>query len=179
MPDKFNMQSPPFDRLTPPQQQRLRSSLDVAYFRSNDLLQASDKPSLYLHVLIKGAVEERSPDGKEIFAHYANDDMFDVRALFEEKAKHQYVALEDTLSYLLPKAVFLELYNDNGQFAAYFDNNLAKRQALLDVAHQQKNLAEFILTKVDDSIYHPPMILNPDQPLNQVTQQLRDNGVDA
>ncbi|MBF4375106.1 DUF294 nucleotidyltransferase-like domain-containing protein [Vibrio anguillarum] len=179
MPDKFNMQSPPFDRLTPPQQQRLRSSLDVAYFRSNDLLQASDKPSLYLHVLIKGAVEERSPDGKEIFAHYANDDMFDVRALFEEKAKHQYVALEDTLSYLLPKAVFLELYNDNGQFAAYFDNNLAKRQALLDVAHQQKNLAEFILTKVDDSIYHPPMILSPDQPLNQVTQQLRDNGVDA
>ncbi|MGL5107983.1 MAG: DUF294 nucleotidyltransferase-like domain-containing protein [Vibrio ordalii] len=179
MPDKFNMQSPPFDRLTPPQQQRLRSSLDVAYFRSNDLLQASDRPSVYLHVLIKGAVEERSPDGKEIFAHYANDDMFDVRALFEEKAKHQYVALEDTLSYLLPKAIFLELYNDNGQFAAYFDNNLAKRQALLDVAHQQKNLAEFILTKVDDSIYHPPMILNPDQPLNQVTQQLRDNGVDA
>lgn len=60
----------------------------------------------HLHILIKGTVEERSPDGKEVFAHYANDDLFDVRAMFEEQSKHQYMALEDTLSYLLPKSIF-------------------------------------------------------------------------
>ncbi|MDE1315233.1 DUF294 nucleotidyltransferase-like domain-containing protein [Vibrio aestuarianus] len=179
MPDKFNMQSPPFDRLTQQQQNHLRASLDVAYFRTKEVLLHCEKPSQHLHILIKGAVEERSKDGKEIFAHYANDDMFDVRALFDEQTKHQYVALEDTLSYLLPKTIFLELYNENGQFAAYFDNNLAKRQELIEVAQQQKNLAEFILTKVDDSIYHPPMILSPEQPINEVTQQLKDNGVDS
>ena len=179
MPDKFNMQSPPFDRLTSKQQARLRSSLDVAYYRTRDVILSSGQTNPHLHILIKGAVEERSKDQSEVFAHYANDDMFDVRSLFEDNVRHQYVALEDTLSYLLPKEVFLELYNENGQFAAYFDNNLSKRQALIEAAHQQQNLAEFILTKVDKSIYHPPMLLLPETPINEVTRTLKENGIDA
>ncbi|EPI2806936.1 DUF294 nucleotidyltransferase-like domain-containing protein [Vibrio vulnificus] len=179
MPDKFNMQSPPFDRLSEGQQHLLRSSLDVAYFRTKDVVLAAGQPSPHLHILIKGAVEERSANQQEVFAHYANDDMFDVRALFEPTVRHQYVALEDTLSYLLPKAIFLELYNENGQFAAYFDNNLAKRQELIEAAQQQQNLAEFILTKVDKAIYHPPKILSPEMPINQVTRTLKENGIDA
>ncbi|OLQ89543.1 cyclic nucleotide-binding protein [Vibrio panuliri] len=179
MPDKFNMQSPPFDRLDEAQQQTLRASLDVAYFRGRDTLLRTGTASKHLHILIKGVVEEQSIDGKEIFAHYANDDLFDVRALFEGEVRHNYIALEDTLSYLLPKDVFLSLYEQNGQFAAYFDNNLAKRQALIEAAQQQQNLAEFILTKVDSDIYHPPRILQHDQPLDQVTQYLKDNAVDS
>lgn len=179
MPDKFNMDSPPFDRLDSQQQNRLRSALDVAYFRAKETLLQPGKESQHLHILIKGAVEERSQDDKEIFAHYANDDLFDVRALFEPSVKHRYVALEDTLSYLLPKAVFLELYNENGEFAAYFDNNLARRQELIEAAQQQQNLAEFILTKVDKDIYHPAMVLSPEQPLNQVTETLKQKGIDA
>ncbi len=179
MPDKFNMQSPPFDRLTLDQQKRLRTSLDVAYFRAGQTLLKSGQPSSNLYVLIKGTVEERSVDGKEIYAHYANDDMFDVRALFEEQVKHQYIALEDTLSYLLPKEMFLSLYSANGQFAAYFDNNLAKRQALIEAAQQQKNIAEFILTKVDNSIYSPPIIVPPNLPLKSVTLLMKENNVDS
>ncbi|CAE6924099.1 DUF294 nucleotidyltransferase-like domain-containing protein [Vibrio sp. B1FLJ16] len=179
MPDKFNMQSPPFDRLTSQQQARLRSSLDVAYYRTLDVILSSGQTNPHLHILIKGAVEERSKDQNEVFAHYANDDMFDVRSLFEESVRHQYVALEDTLSYLLPKETFLELYNENGQFAAYFDNNLSKRQELIETAQQQQNLAEFILTKVDKSIYHPPMVLTPETPINEVTRTLKENGIDA
>ena len=179
MPDKFNMHTPPFDRLDDIQQTQLRTSLDVAYFREKEILLATDAQSQHLHIIIKGAVEERSADGQEIFAHYANDDLFDVRALFEGQARHHYVALEDTLVYLLPKAIFLELYNANGQFAAYFDSNLAKRQELIEAAQQQQNLAEFILTKVDSDIYHPPMLLKPEQPLNEVTRILKENGIDS
>jgi CBS domain-containing protein len=179
MPEKFNMQSPPFDRLSKPQQERLRASLDVAYYRDKDTLLRTGEVSPHLHILIKGAVEERSDEHDEIYAHYANDDIFDVRAQFEETARHSYVALEDTLSYLLPKPVFLELYNENGEFAAYFDNNLAKRQELIEAAQQQQNLAEFILTKVDSSIYHPAAILTPDMSLIEVTRYLKQKGIDA
>jgi len=179
MPDKFNMQSPPFDRLSQNQQLQLRSSLDVAYYRERETLLKPGETSDHVNILIKGAVEERSADDSEIFAHYANDDIFDIRSQFEETIKHKYIALEDTLSYLLPKRIFLELYSKNGEFAAYFDNNLAKRQELIEAAQQQQNLAEFILTKVDDSIYHPPLILQPDLALVDVTKQLKENGVDA
>ncbi len=179
MPDKFNTQSPPFDRLTESQQSRLRTALDVAYFRQSERILQAGAESRHLHVVIKGAVEERSSDNQEVYAHYANDDLFDVRSLFEGTTKHHYVALEDTLTYLLPKQVFLELYQQNGEFAAYFDNNLAKRQALLDAAHQQQNLAEFILTEVTEEIYHPPLILSPDEALHSVTEILKDNGRDS
>lgn len=179
MPDKFNMQSPPFDRLSEEQQIQLRASLDVAYYREKEVILKAGEPSQYLHILIKGAVEERSADDIEIFAHYANDDIFDVRSQFDDFSKHKYVALEDTLSYLLPSKKFLELYNANGEFAAYFDNNLAKRQELIEAAQQQQNLAEFILTKVDSTIYHPPLILKPELPLIEVTQMLKEKGLDA
>lgn len=179
MPDKFNMDSPPFDRLTVAEQKQLRSSLDVAYYRSNETLLRSGEESQSLHILIKGVVEERSEDNSEIFAHYGNEDMFDVRSIFSDQVKHKYVSLEDTLSYLLPKETFLELYNCNGEFAAYFDNNLAKRQVLIEAAKQQQNLAEFILTKVDKQIFHPPLILSPNQPINLVTKELKEKKIDA
>ncbi|WP_038186095.1 DUF294 nucleotidyltransferase-like domain-containing protein [Vibrio rhizosphaerae] len=179
MPDKFNLQSPPFDRLTPAQQQQLLSALDVAYFRSRDILLRRGESGQYLHILIKGVVEERSEDGQEVFAHYASEDIFDVRALLDGTVKHQYVALEDTLVYQLPKSVFVDFYHQNGEFAAYFDSNLATRQALLENAQQQQNLAEFILTKVDREIYHPPIIVTPAQTIADVTGLLKDNNSDA
>lgn len=179
MPEKFNMNSPPFDRLTEPQQYKLRTALDVAYYRERDILIHTGQACEQLWILIKGTVEERSADGKKIYAHYANDDMFDVRALFEQQAKHHYVALEDTLSYLLPKKVFLALYQENGQFAAYFDNSLAKRQALIEAAQQQKNIAEFILTKIEPSLYLPPTLLKPEDSLQAVTQLMREQSIDA
>ncbi|SJN58480.1 Putative nucleotidyltransferase substrate binding domain protein [Vibrio ruber DSM 16370] len=179
MPDKFNLQSPPFDRLSPAQQQQLLSALDVAYFRSRDTLLRCGESGQYLHILIKGVVEERSEDGQEIFAHYASEDIFDVRSLLEGTVKHQYVALEDTLVYQLPKSVFVDFYHQNGEFAAYFDSNLSTRQALLENAQQQQNLAEFILTKVDRAIYHPPLIVTPAQTIADVTKLLKNNNSDA
>ncbi len=179
MPDKFSMHVPPFSCLTDSQQQRLRAALDIAYYREHDVLIRQNQPCDQLWILIKGTVEECSPDGKTVYAHYTNDDMFDVRALFDATAKHQYIALEDTLSYLLPKPVFLELYQQNQQFAAYFETNLAKRQQLIEQAQQQKNLAEFILTKVEPELYLAPTIVRPEQTLAEVTQQLKQQRVDA
>ncbi len=179
MPDKFDMTSPPFDRLTAQQQSVLEASLDVAYYRNGDVIIETNQAQESLYILLKGTVEERSDDGHEIYAHYGNEDLFDLRAMFESTTRHQYIALEDTLVYLLPKSTFLEVYRANGEFAAYFDNNLAKRQALLEEAHQQQNIAEFILNQVDSSIYSPPVILDSDTSLNQASVQLKNQGVDA
>jgi CBS domain-containing protein len=77
---------------------------------------------------------------------------------------------------LLPKSVFTQLYQTNDQFAVYFDSNLSKRQALLEAA---QNLGEFILPKVDDSIYHPVLVLSPDEPLNAVTRLMKEQSIDS
>ncbi|WP_338163309.1 DUF294 nucleotidyltransferase-like domain-containing protein [Vibrio sp. 10N] len=179
MPDKFNMSSPPFDRLSDSQQTELRSALDVAYYRDKDAIIKAGGSADHLYVIIKGSVEERDSEQQEVYAHYTYDDMFDVRALLSDTIKHDYIALEDTLVYLLPKEVFLSLYHSNGQFAAYFDTSLATRQQLIEEAQKQQNLGEFILTKVDEGIYHPPLILPADMPIATVTETLLSQGVDA
>ncbi|MFD1877952.1 cyclic nucleotide-binding protein, partial [Vibrio chagasii] len=70
MPDKFNMQHPPFDSLSEAEQLTLRSALDVVYYRAHEVILEADRPSRHLHILIKGAVEERASSDGEIYAHY-------------------------------------------------------------------------------------------------------------
>ena len=60
MPDRFNMQIPPFCELSPSQQQRLRGELDIAYFRQQQTILRTGQASNCLFILIKGGVEERS-----------------------------------------------------------------------------------------------------------------------
>lgn len=151
----------------------------MAYYRDKDTIVKAGAEADQLYIIIKGSVEERDTERKEVYAHYTYDDMFDVRALLSGAVKHDYVALEDTLVYLLPKDVFVTLYHSNGQFAAYFDTSLATRQQLIEEAQKQQNLGEFILTKVDEEIYHPPLILPASMPITEVTKALLNQGVDA
>lgn len=175
----FNSTQPPFDRLSASQQKQLANALDVAYFRHGEVLIDAGSHCNHLYIMIKGSVEESSPDGSEIYAHYTGDDLFDVRAQLEPRCRHRYTALEDTLCYLLPQALFLDLYHDNPQFAAYFDNNLARRQQLIETAQHQQNLAEFILTKIDDSNIQPCLLLPRSCSLRAATEQLQQQRMDA
>ncbi|MGF1687776.1 DUF294 nucleotidyltransferase-like domain-containing protein [Photobacterium japonica] len=179
MSDSFDTSLPPFDCLTPTQQQQLRDALDVVYFRHGETLIEADAQCEYLLIIIKGSVEERTADGTEVLAHYTRDDLFDVQALLSPPCRHRYTALEDTLCYLLPKALFLSFYTDNSPFAAYFDSDLARRQQGIDTAQQQQNLAEFILTKIDSSNIQPCLMLPRDCTLQSATEQLQQKRLDA
>lgn len=179
MPDKFDTSVTPFDRLHHAQQKMLKEALDVAYYREGNKIITAGEACNHLFIIIKGGVEETSSDGAETYAHYVTDDMFDVRAQLESKSRHDYIALEDTLCYLLPRDIFIELYRSNGQFAAYFDSNLARRQNLIEEAQRQQNLAEFILTKVDDDNIQPCLIVPHDTDLKRVTEEMRTQGFDA
>lgn len=179
MPDKFDTSHAPFDRLTDAQANTLSDALDVAYYRRGDTLLAAGGESDKLFIIIKGSVEETSPDGKESFTHYTTDDLFDVRAVLKGRVKFQYRALEDTLCYLLPADVFLALCQDNKAFSQYFDANLQRRQALLEQAQSQQNLAEFILTRIDDSNIQPALEVPPDTSIKSITHSMREKKVDC
>jgi CBS domain-containing protein len=179
MPDKFDLSVAPFNRLTPQQQDKLKASLDVGYYRQHEFILTPNTPCKYLYIIIKGGVEEAAEDKSEIYAHYANDDIFDIRSQFENKSKHSYQALEDTLCYLLPTDIFQSFYQQNKPFSDYFDNNLARRQQLIKQAHQQQNLAEFMLTKVSNDNVLPAVIVQGDASLANVTAKMKEQAVDA
>ena len=87
------------------------AALDIGYFRPGEVIIERGKPSEHLHVIIKGAVEER--DGEELEAVLGPKDSFDARALVHGAAGASFVAAEETLCYLAPKALVLDLIRRN------------------------------------------------------------------
>ncbi|KKD61286.1 cyclic nucleotide-binding protein [Grimontia sp. AD028] len=173
MPEPFDTSSPPFDRLDAKQAKHLLSSLDIAYYRRGDVLIEKGEGNNALYIVIKGRVQEVNPDTKEVQAQYIKDDLFDARALLKGHAHHRYRVVEDTLCYVLPKAVFLELYDQNQSFADYFNTSFSKRKRMLEKAQQQQNLAEFILTQVDETNIQPIMTMPHGTSIQDATLNLR------
>ncbi|MDD9155708.1 putative nucleotidyltransferase substrate binding domain-containing protein [Aliivibrio sp. S4TY2] len=179
MPSELNFSIAPFNTLTANQKEQLTRHVDIAYFRENDIILHQSQSSESLYIIIKGVVEERSNDSGEIYAHYTHDDIFDARSQLEGSVKHCYHALEDTLCHLIPTEVFLSIYHENADFSAYFNGSLAKRKALLTQANQQQNLAEFILTKIDDDTIQTAISVDWNTSLKQVTHLLKEHNIDA
>ncbi|WP_323060884.1 putative nucleotidyltransferase substrate binding domain-containing protein [Aeromonas hydrophila] len=175
----FNFARPPFDCLSAEERQRLEQHLSICYFRAGQaVLKAGDvPPGLYL--VLKGAVEESSPHHQ--FGDYGEGDLFDVRAQFDGHCRHQFSALEDLLCQLIPRATFIELCEGNPAFARYFTASLAQRQQQQEQRAQlgQKNLAEFILTRIEPGHLQPALIVDSRLSLLAATEAMVAKGTDC
>ena len=127
MPQAFDAQNPPFDRLSHQEIEELRRVLDIGYFRPGEVIVEKEKPSENLHVIIKGSVEER--DGDELEAVLGQKESFDARALVQGSAGASFVAAEETLCYLAPKQFVLDLIRRNAGFAAFFYSEISHKLA--------------------------------------------------
>lgn len=175
----FNFARPPFDCLSAEERQRLEQHLSICYFRAGQpVLKAGDTPP-GLYLVLKGAVEESSPHHQ--FGDYGEGDLFDVRAQFDGHCRHQFSALEDLLCQLIPRATFIELCEGNPAFARYFTASLAQRQQQQEQRAQlgQKNLAEFILTRIEPVHLQPALIVDSRLSLLAATEAMVAKGTDC
>ncbi|MGU5581551.1 putative nucleotidyltransferase substrate binding domain-containing protein [Aeromonas hydrophila] len=175
----FNFARPPFDCLSAEERQRLEQHLSICYFRAGQaVLKAGDAPP-GLYLVLKGAVEESSPHHQ--FGDYGEGDLFDVRAQFDGHCRHQFSALEDLLCQLIPRGTFIELCEGNPAFARYFTASLAQRQQQQEQRAQlgQKNLAEFILTRIEPGHLQPALIVDSRLSLLAATEAMVAKGTDC
>src|SRR5262252_2793034 len=125
MPKAFDITNPPFDRLTPNEVETLRASLDIAYSRPGEAIIAKDALANALYVVIKGTVEERND--ADLLALLGPKDSFDSRMLVHGKSGHGFFAREETLCYVIPKKVALDLIQANPRFAAFFYREISQK----------------------------------------------------
>ncbi len=145
----FDAQNPPFDRLSLAEMETLSGAMDIGYFAPGTTIVTLGKSSEFLHVVIKGAVEER--DGDVVEAVLGPKDTFDSGAVVHGSASASFVATEETLCFLLPKETILELVKKNQAFAAFFYSDLSRR---LDAFAERRGSQgfEFVLrTRVKDA----------------------------
>ncbi len=138
----FDALNPPFDRLTHAETEALRAAVDIGYFAPGSIIVERGGSSEFLHVIIKGAVAEKI--GEETEALLGPKDTFDSEAVVHGSAGASFAAVEETLCYLLPRVLILELVQKNQAFAAFFYSELSRR---LDAfaAHRNPSGLESVL----------------------------------
>ncbi|KPL52845.1 hypothetical protein ABB55_11990 [Prosthecomicrobium hirschii] len=126
MPTAFDALNPPFDRLGHDEVERLRRQLDIGYFPPGAVIVEAGRQSDALHVVIKGAVEERDAAG-DVTAVLGPKDSFDARAVVHGAADSRFVAAAETLAYLIPRETVLDLVRRNRGFAAFFYSEISRK----------------------------------------------------
>lgn len=150
MPQGFDATNPPFDRLTHDQIGRLRDALDIGYFSPGQKIVERGHPAEFLHVVIKGRVELRDGAG-ELQSVLGPLDSFDARALMHGAAGEDFIAAEETLCYLLPRAPVLELIAANPGFAAFFYAEVSRKLEAFAETRQVAGMESVLHARVADA----------------------------
>ncbi|WP_454648318.1 putative nucleotidyltransferase substrate binding domain-containing protein [Bradyrhizobium liaoningense] len=157
MPKAFDISNPPFDRLTPNEAETLRAALDIAYFSPGEAIIRRDAPAEALYVVIKGIVEERSE--LDLLALLGPKDTFDSRALVHDHNGHQFFARDETLCYVIPRKVALDLIKANPRFAAFFYREISQKLDELANDEEARRYGSLMHAKVGELFLHPPVFL--------------------
>lgn len=153
MPKAFNFQASPFDCLRPQEQQLVRDTVDVAYFREGDsLLEPGTAPS-HLFVVIKGQVTQY--DGEQPVASYGPDDCFDGRALVAGRSANRFMAREEVLAYALPRDAVNELVASNTTFGALLFADFSAKLGALAQRRSGHELQALNMARVADAFVRP------------------------
>ena len=153
MPKAFDAENPPFDRLTPQQIERLRAAIDIGYFRPGETIIGEHAPTEQLFVVIKGHVDVR--EGAELVSTLGPKDSFDARALMHGSGGQVFVAREEALCYLLPKAVTLALVAENARFASFFYLDISRKLDAVTRDEDDRRAGSIMRARVKDVFLHP------------------------
>ncbi|WP_281647732.1 DUF294 nucleotidyltransferase-like domain-containing protein [Parendozoicomonas sp. Alg238-R29] len=170
---------PPFDLLLDEQRAAVIRSASLSWFRPGEkLIRAGSKPES-LMIVQRGVIEERSAtDKQKIYAHYAEDDLFDAPALLNGGAKHEYICLEEALIQEIPSGLFLDICKQNSLFEGALQANLGEKYQRLD-SESRPAMADFLLSRIERHHCTPAKTLSCYTPLSDAVRILEEEHLEA
>lgn len=173
----FDAANPPFDRLTHQEMEEIQVSLDVAYFSPGEIIVRQASASKHLHVVLKGLVESRGVQGVQ--AVLGPKDSFDSRALVHESAGENFVAVEETLCFMVPRDVILRLIRRNPAFAAFFYADVSRKLDAFAEARKAEGVDSVLRSRVREARYGRAVFIDGDATIEQAGHSMRDNDINA
>jgi CBS domain-containing protein len=173
----LDVSTAPFDRLTSEEVEILCASLDVAYFRPNETIIAEGSAPEGLYIVIKGCVEERA-DG-ELMGLLGPNDFFDSRALVQGAGVSAFVAREETLCSLAPRADLLRLINGNPRFGGFFYKDISRKLDALAQKDESSQIESMMRARVRDLFLLPAAIIDASHTIASAGRIMRDMDCNA
>lgn len=156
----FIQSTQPFDVLEEEELQKIVKSLDILYFRKNEvILKHGQKPDFF-YIVVKGVVEEVEEDGKTFL--YSSKDSFDAPSIINKKSQGEFRTLEETIVFAFPAITFDNLVRNHLLFGNHYLESISKRIDMLINKGSRDEFASIMIKRVDQSLIHPAVTV-PDK----------------
>ncbi|UYG08445.1 DUF294 nucleotidyltransferase-like domain-containing protein [Halomonas sp. M4R1S46] len=178
-----DLSEPPFTFLDEAGRERVRGGIDLAYFDRDEIILETGQPGEYVFLIHKGEVAEldtTQPGARERIGHYTAGDLFGAISILNGTSRYRFRAEQESLCYLLPKALFLKLCDDYPAFAEFFRQTLAHKTRLLTEqrAAGGVTMAGFMLARVDECM-REPLCVGPRATIAEAVTTLHDSHADS
>lgn len=178
-----DLSQPPFSFLDEAGRERVRGGIDLAYFDRDEIILETGQPGEYVFLIHKGEVAELDttlPGARERIGHYTAGDLFGAISILNGKSRYRFRAEQESLCYLLPKALFLQLCEDFPPFAEFFRQTLAYKARLLTEQRAEGGvtMAGFMLAKVSECM-RAPLCVGPQATIAEAVATLHDSHADS
>lgn len=157
---EVDLSQPPFTFLDEEGRERIRSGIDLAYFDRDEIILETGQPGEYVFLIHKGEVAELDPtlpSSQARIGHYTAGDLFGAISIINGKSRYRFRAEQESLCYLLPKGLFLQLCDDYPPFNEFFRQTLSHKARLLTEQRAEGGvtMAGFMLAKVSECMRDP------------------------
>lgn len=158
-----DLSQPPFTLLDDAGRERVRGGVDLAYFDTQEVILDAGQPGEFVFMIHKGEVAELDPTMPAAAArigHYTAGDLFGAISILNGKSRYRFQAEQESLCYLLPKALFQRLCDDYPAFAEFFRQSLTHKARLLTERRAEGGvtMAGFMLARIGECMREPLVV---------------------
>ena len=167
----------PFDNLEDKELEEVCSHLDIVYFKKDIEILTPNKEVDFLYFVIKGVVQEKQED--EVISVFSKNEFFDPITLIENKIKHTFISVQETICYALPKEIFLKYMYQNDKLEVYFFSTISQKLNTGNQNEEKKKLLDFAVSKVEDAYLQKPIYIDETKSIYETVVQLTSNNIQA
>lgn len=159
----IDLSQPPFALLDDVGRERVLSGVDLAYFDRSEVILEAGQPGEFVYLIHKGEVAELDPHVPGVHSrigHYTAGDLFGAISILNGTSRYRFQAEQESLCYLMPKALFERLCSDYPAFAEFFRRGLAQKTRMLAERRVEGgvNMAGFMLARISECMREPLVV---------------------
>ncbi len=173
--------SPAFDRLPEEVREQLLGKVFLRYYGPDEvILEQGTTAHEYLQIIESGSVRLAEKESGRLVDEYGEKDIFGNYGLMNGgRLPHEACATEPTVCVLLGAKDFRELYENQQDFAAFFDKDLKNYDSGGGSGPDASGSRLLFGTTLGELVGRGPVVCSPNATAREVAQTMRDENADS
>lgn len=167
----------PFAEMAEETLARVASNVEISYFKAGTQILDFGQEVDAWYIIRSGAVEIYRRNG-ELYNRLSEGGYFgEFGLLRHNRVRFPAVALEDTLVYLIPEAIFSELFEENELFADFVE--VEDRTRLRQTVARKEDANELMTSEINVLISRSPVALDTRATALEAARRMSEEGVSS